>query len=117
MLLHKDLDRPPQNTSAILGDPHHMILMLIGPMTTEANFHALVSSKTHHVARRPRYQRGALSPTGSRHVVLRASFDRGKWVLPFYEDIKEDGILTSKEQWRLPFITHDRLGELVSGRR
>ena len=44
MFLHKDLDRPSQNASAILGDPHHMILMLIRTMGTEANFHALVSS-------------------------------------------------------------------------
>ncbi len=31
----------------------------------------------------PRFQRGALSPTGSRPVVLRASFDREEWKLAY----------------------------------
>jgi hypothetical protein len=52
-----------------------MVLMLIRSMGTEANFHAQVSSRTAHVARSPRLRRGALSPTGSRRVVLRANFD------------------------------------------
>ncbi len=76
MLLHKELDHSPQNASPILRNPHHMVLMLLRTMSTESNLHAPVSSNPLHMARRPRFQRGALSPTGSRHVVLRASFDR-----------------------------------------
>ncbi len=53
MLWHKELDRPPQNPSAILGDPHPRILMLIRTMSPEANFHAQVSSRTAHLARSP----------------------------------------------------------------
>jgi len=45
-------------------------------MTSEANFHVLIASQIPHWERIPRFQRGALSPTGSRHVVLRANFDR-----------------------------------------
>lgn len=70
-LLHKHLDRPPQNTSPVFGDSHHMVLVLIGPMSTEANFHALVSSKTPHVARSPPLPAGSafthgLTPRGPR---------------------------------------------------
>jgi len=48
MFLYKDLDRPSQNASALFGDPHHMIVMRI-----RANFHALMSSRTAHLARSP----------------------------------------------------------------
>jgi hypothetical protein len=40
LLLHKDLEASPQNASAVFGDPHHMVLMLVRPMSTETNFHA-----------------------------------------------------------------------------
>ncbi len=40
MFFHKEFDCPPQNASAIFGDPHHMVLMLICTMGAEANFHA-----------------------------------------------------------------------------
>ena len=53
MFLYKDLDRPSQNASALFGDPHHMIVMRIRTMGTEANFHALMSSRTAHLARSP----------------------------------------------------------------
>ena len=43
----------PQDHSPIFGDPHHMILMLIRPMGTEPNFHALVSAQTAQLARSP----------------------------------------------------------------
>ena len=76
MLLHKDLDRPPQNASAILGEPYHMILMLIRTMGTEANFHVLVSSQTSQSERSPPPSAGSAFTHGLTPVVLRASFDR-----------------------------------------
>ncbi len=44
----------------------------------EANYHIQIHHKHPTREKFPRFQRGTLSPTGSRHVVLRPSFD-GKW--------------------------------------
>jgi hypothetical protein len=77
MFLHKDLDRPSQNASALFGDPHHMIVMRIRTMGTEGEL-PCTSVITNRSFCKTRLQQGALSPTGSRPVVLRANFDKRK---------------------------------------
>jgi len=75
LFLHNELDGPPQIAPSIFWDPHHMLVMLIGPIGTEANLHALVSSKTPHVARSPPPPAGSAFTHGLTPVVLRAGFD------------------------------------------